>query len=464
MNPEIVEAQQNVAIQIPEQNQNKIPEQIPEQNVADSVRLKLESIPLSTTAQCSIYRVRERFRKISEFAHSPEMISIGPFHRATPSLAAMEDHKLRYAKALLSRTTPAGRNKLEECVACLENIEAEARKCYSEPISLNKKDFIEMMLIDGLFMIELFTKKASERILIERGDPIFSKIWGSSSIARDLILLENQLPMVVLESLFNVLELNKGEPGDVSLNILALRFLDPLMPRGTSLIESSLSSHQGKHILDLLSKTFLPPKVGNDEEKSWKSIPNVTELKRAGVKFVKSSTNGSFLNIKFKDGVLEIPPVIIQDQTDTLLRNFIASEQCCDGDVTCMASYAFLMDSLIDTAQDVAVLRKQGIIINYLGGDEDVASLFNKLCSEVSVANFYYSKLCDDVNTYYNTRWHGWGAAFRRDYLSSPWKFVSLVGAIILLILTFLATMFAILSYNYQIKHGNQASPPSHKS
>ncbi|KAI3879217.1 hypothetical protein MKW98_028784 [Papaver atlanticum] len=255
--------------------------------------------------------------------------------------------------------------------------------------------------------------------------------------------------MVVLNCLFNVPAL-KEELNGVSINILSLKFFDPLMPRGKEVIQSNFSGSEGKHLLDLLGKTFhdFPQAPKNKPKKnSWKFIPSVTELKRAGVKFVKSSTNGSFLDIKFKDGVMEIPPIIVQDQTDTLLRNLIASERCCDGHVTYMTSYAFFMDSLINTGEDVVVLRKEGIMKNYLGDDEDVADLFNNLGCEVTLANFYYSELCDQVNTYYKTRWHVWRATLKRDYFHSPWAIVSFVGAIILLFLTLTSTLFAILSF-----------------
>ncbi|XP_026416333.1 UPF0481 protein At3g47200-like [Papaver somniferum] len=434
------EAEKYVAIEIT--NENKV--------LANSIKLKLDkSIPSSSaTTQCSIYRVHEKFRKLNKFAYTPEMISIGPFHRGAGSLAAMEDHKLRYAHALLSRTTPIGVTKLEECVAYMGRIEDEARKCYSEPIELTSEEFVEMMVIDGLFMIELFRKSAGE-VKIERDDPIFGNIWGLSSLVRDLVLLENQLPMVVLNCLFNVPAL-KEELHGVSISILSLKFFDPLMPRGKEVIQTSFSGSEGKHLLDLLGKTFhdLPQAPKNKPKKSsWKFIPSVTELKRAGVKFAKSSTTGSFLDIKFRDGVMEIPSIIVQDQTDTLLRNLIASEQCCDGHVTYMTSYAFFMDSLINTGEDVGVLRKEGIMTNYLGDDEDVAALFNKLCCEVTLANFYYSELCDQVNTYYKTRWHVWRATLKRDYFHSPWAIVSFVGALILVFLTLTSTLFAILSF-----------------
>ncbi|KAI3961348.1 hypothetical protein MKX01_007062 [Papaver californicum] len=435
------EAKIYVAIEIT--NENEV--------LANSIKLKLDkSIPSSsTTTQCSIYRVHEKFRKLNEFAYTPEIISIGPFHRGKSSLLAMEDHKLRYAHALLSRTTPIDTNKLQECVEYMGRIEEEARKCYSEPINLNSNEFVEMMVIDALFMIELFIKSAGDFKDIERDDPIFGNIWVLPSLVRDLVLLENQLPMAVLNCLFNVPALKKELHG-VSVNILSLKFFDQLMPRGKEVIQTRFSSYEGKHLFDLLGKTFhdsLSAPKGKVMKNPWKCIPSVTELKRGGVKFTKSSTNGSFLDIKFKDGVMEIPPIIVQDQTDTLLRNLIASEQCCDGHVTYMTSYAFFMDSLINTGEDVGVLRKQGIMTNYLGDDEYVADLFNKLCCEVTLANFYYSELCDQVNTYYKTRRHVWRATLKRDYFNSPWAIVSFVGAIILLVLTFIQTLIAILSF-----------------
>ncbi|KAI3992867.1 hypothetical protein MKX01_034217 [Papaver californicum] len=378
-----------------------------------SIKRKLDkTIAWSPAPQCSIYRVPEKLRKTNNYKYAPHWISIGPFHHA--SKIDYKYHKLRYARELLDRNTPMGKTyMLEECVACIKTIEDEVRKCYSEPIKLSSDEFVELILIDGLFIIELF-RKYMHVGKIGRDDPIFSKSRGLRSVVRDLVLLENQLPMDVLDCLFNVLALKKEFNG-VSLNIIALQFSDQLIPRGEKAIHTSFSGCQGKHLLDLLGKTFhnLPPKVGNEKNNSWKSIPSVTELERAGMKFAVGSTDGSFLDIKFKDGVMKIPPVVIRFEYDILLRNLIAYERCCDGDATYyMTSYGFLMDSLINSTQDIGVLRKHGIIKNLERDDEDVAFLFNtKLCSEVPVANFYYSELCEEVNTYCESRRHGCGAA-----------------------------------------------------
>ncbi|MCL7037302.1 hypothetical protein MKW94_028300 [Papaver nudicaule] len=385
---------------------------VPEENkvLADSIKLKLDKSMESstTTTGCSIYRVHENLRRINRSAYMPEVISIGPFHHGEASLAAMEDHKLSYyVRALLSRATP-GPNKLEECVACLKRIEDEARKCYSEPIELTSDEFVERMLIDGLFMIELLLRKSPKG---NENDPILGNIWVLPSVLRDLVLLENQLPMVVLNCLFKVFAPRRGYTND-SIKIPALQFFEQfeqLMPWGKKGLR--FSGCEGTHLLDLLGNAcHESPEAGNKRKSSLESIPSVTELKRAGVKFSASNMSGSFMDVNFNNGILRITPVVIHEQTETLFRNIIANEQCCAGagHVTYMTSYAILMSNLIKSAQDVRILREKGLLRHHLGDDKDVAALFSKLGSEVNVENFYFSELCDAVNSYYET--HGCGA------------------------------------------------------
>ncbi|KAF8392726.1 hypothetical protein HHK36_023075 [Tetracentron sinense] len=379
--------------------------------LAASIIGKVDSVPPSTFKKtCCIYRVHEKFRKINKYAYTPDTVAIGPFHRGEERLKAMEEQKLRYVHGLLARITTMPEKKMEECVEAMRKLEEKARKCYSEPINLDGNEFLEMLLVDGLFIVELF-RKSSGDVRTGRDDPIFNTAWGMASIVRDMILIENQLPMFVLERLFNLTTV--PNEGGRSLNLLALLFLNSLMPRDEKVLQTC-SNCEGKHLLDLIGNTFqaLPrvmeephsnrkfmphtlPRVMEEphSNQTWKFMPCVTELRQAGVKFKRGSTTGSFLDIKFSNGVLEIPPVLIQDQTETLLRNLIASEQCYNRYATCITSYAFLMDSLINSADDVKYLCHHEIIINYLGEDEDVASLFNKLCNEVTLVNFYYAKI-----------------------------------------------------------------------
>ncbi|XP_026404152.1 UPF0481 protein At3g47200-like [Papaver somniferum] len=177
-------------------------------------------------------------------------------------------------------------------------------------------------------------------------------------------------------------------------------------------------------------------------------IPSATELSRAGVKFKKGSTKGSFLDVNFRreEGILEIPPIYLCDGTETLFRNLIACEQLYKGSHV-MSSYATLMDCLINSPDDVKVLRKQEIITSYLGCDEDVADIFNKLSVEICNDNNYYAPYTIGINKYYKKRRHIWKAALKREYFSNPWTIVSVLAAVLLIALTITSTVFGILSF-----------------
>ncbi|MCV5003972.1 DUF247 domain-containing protein, partial [Escherichia coli] len=55
---------------------------------------------------------------------------------------------------------------------------------------------------------------------------------------------------------------------------------------------------------------------------SWQPMPSATSLTEAGIKFSNASSN-CILDIQFEDGVLMIPPLFIQETTETVLRNLI---------------------------------------------------------------------------------------------------------------------------------------------
>ncbi|KAI3853719.1 hypothetical protein MKW98_025236 [Papaver atlanticum] len=176
-------------------------------------------------------------------------------------------------------------------------------------------------------------------------------------------------------------------------------------------------------------------------------IPTVTELSRAGVRFKMGSGSASFLHMKFSDdGVFEIPPISITDGIHRWFRNIIACEHLFNGR-TYMGSYASLMDFLINSAEDVELLRKRGIITNYLGCDEDVSNMFNRLCFEVCSERSYYFHLNENVNKYYRKRRNFWKATLKGEYFHNPWSIISFLAAVLLIILTFTSTVFATLSY-----------------
>jgi hypothetical protein len=179
------------------------------------------------------------------------------------------------------------------------------------------------------------------------------------------------------------------------------------------------------------------------------SIPSASSLSEAGVTFKKGVKKegepGCILNIKFdkKAGVFTIPPLAIDERTGPMFRNLMAFEQCYHSCKHLITSYAVLMDNLIDTNKDVDFLCEEGIVANWLSA-EVASKFFNNLYKDTTVVNFHYKKLCDDVHEYHNNTWNRWREKLKRDYFDTPWSTISFFAAFVLLVLTFLQTIFTI--------------------
>ncbi|KAF9590344.1 hypothetical protein IFM89_033870 [Coptis chinensis] len=394
------------------------------------------------TAKCCIYRVHDNLRALKERTYSPHLVSIGPLHHG--NLKSMEKHKWLYLKSFLG---PNPLMLVENYVQVFRSFEVDARRCYAETFSsLSSNEFVKMLLLDGCFIIELFLRyRFNDRR--QDDDPIFNTSWMLSSLNRDLMLLENQLPFFILEYLITSNREDLHPNPSKYLTESALRFFSGMMPIRLQMKPRSLSYN---HLLDLVRNALLPPCVERNmsqDIRNLKLIPCAMKLQQFGIKF-KKSDDLNLLSLKFKNGVLEIPPLKIQDVTEPLLRNLIAFEQCHIGCTNEFTSYAFLMDSLISNKNDVEILQNHGIIDHWLGSDEDVMGILNKLCIEVNLDyEFYFSELCEQVNNYCKMKWHRWRADLRRDYFHNPWAWLSVIAALLIIIFTFLQTVFSIVTY-----------------
>ncbi|KAI8002239.1 UPF0481 protein [Camellia lanceoleosa] len=169
--------------------------------VSVSICQKLSHLS-SSSSQCCIFRIHEELRGINEKAYDPDIVAIGPYHRGKDPLQMMEEDKLRYLQLLLERKNEADR---ERCVFAIRSLEQEARRSYAEPISLSPDEMIEMLILDGCFMIEL-VQNFETPCLRDRNDPIFKMDWIVNSLQCDLMLFENQLPFAILCKLFDLIE------------------------------------------------------------------------------------------------------------------------------------------------------------------------------------------------------------------------------------------------------------------
>ncbi|CAN1357068.1 UPF0481 protein At3g47200 [Linum perenne] len=358
----------------------------------------------------------------------------------------IEEHKWRYLGSMLARIQSL--ISLESLVGAISELESEIRASYSEEIELPSDEFVELMVVDGCFLIELFRKVAGI-VGFEDHDPIVTMSWIIPFFYRDFLRLENQIPFFVLEKLFSLTEANVARlPSTVSA--LALNFFNNSMQRPDEIVEK-YKHLEAKHLLDLVrlsytqfdEKLVIPSPRGGPPSHI---IHCISKLRRAGIK-LRPSDSPSLLQVKFRRGVLEMPPITIDDFMSSFLFNAVAYEQCHVGcQVKHFTTYATLLDSLVNTFKDVEYLCDKNILENYFGTDSDVARFLNNLGKEVAfdIDTCYLARVFDDVHEYYGNNWHVTWASFKFTYFQTPWSFISALAAFVLLVLTVLQTVYTI--------------------
>ncbi|KAF8039556.1 hypothetical protein BT93_B1926 [Corymbia citriodora subsp. variegata] len=394
---------------------------------------------------CCIFRVPQSLYEINEKAYQPHIVSIGPFHHGKPQYQMIQEHKRRFLSDLLSQV----KNKrvvLKDLLEAVAPMEEKIRKSYSEALEFDGRDLIWMMVLDGCFIIELFCKVG--RIFpAEADDPLLTMAWILPSLMRDLLRLENQIPYFVLQVLFN---LSVGSGNDSpSLAKLALAFFNYMVQRPLDALEKYYDK-EGKHLLDLFRMSY----ISNCQEevrrrsKFLHLIQCAKKLDQVGVKFRPRKTH-SILDIKFRNGVLEIPVLTIDDFWSSLFLNFVAYEQCYHHSTKYITTYATFMGCLINTPADAGFLGDHKVVENYFGTDEEVARFFNNVGKDVvfDIHRSYLSKVFEEVNEYYENDWHVRWAGFRHTYFSTPWSFMSAVAAVVLLLLTTIQSFYAVYQY-----------------
>ncbi|KAL5700870.1 hypothetical protein ACHQM5_026272 [Ranunculus cassubicifolius] len=426
-----------------------------------TIKEKLDQVPLcegsSSWLNHCIFRVPRNIREIESKAYTPQIVSIGPYHRGETSLRGMERHKWRLLRHLLERTG----HSLELYLEAMAELEDKARQSYSmQSIDIVSREFIEMMLLDACFILELLRVSVKGFIYCgySWGDPIFSSRGALPCIQRDLLMLENQLPLFVLERLFAL----SCEPDETeSVSQLALQFFDSVV-RGCK--DATLNTDEpGLHFLHIIRQSLIPASkltLGCVSIKQYNQpqlmMHCVTWLRGSGLKFRRKRYTSNFTDIEFKNGILYIPRLVIYDSTKSIFLNLMAFEQCyphCSNHVT---SYISFMDGLINSQRDVAYLRRQRIIDHGLGSEEEVAVLFNNLCKEISFDinnDCYLLKVSSEVNRYFDKKWNRWRASLKQEYFSNPWAIVSLLAAVCLIGLTIAQTLYSAFAYEKTVKY-----------
>ncbi|GMN55504.1 hypothetical protein TIFTF001_024614 [Ficus carica] len=425
-------------------------------------------------------------RKKFEKYYEPRVVSVGPIHHGKPNLRVAERYKLKLAAAFIKQSGKETRalykmisNKIDQLK---DYYHEDEHKKYDD------KTLSRILFLDGCavlqFIHDFYHGKLNE-FMIKTDHIAFTQ--------HDLFLLENQIPFEVLRLLMDLSEfrskLKKSMGSFIRRNIMA-----PLDYTEKLSIDMDNLDFIPIHLLDLLQHvSVLNNNNNNNNNKNKKkeqigsrsvaeidqqqqqqqqqqkkkkkkkkkkeqdgsgdnlSFRNVQELKAAGID-LKLSKTCSLADITFNSsfftGWLNLPPMIVDDSTKPKFLNLIAYESCPDNFRTNyeVTSYISFLDSLIDHANDVKELRRPKILRNLLGSDEEVASLFNEIATDLVPNLELYKDVKSKIQKHYDNKWRTWMAEAYHDHFSSPWTILAFIAALVGLTLSGIQTWYGVFS------------------
>ncbi|KAL8189584.1 hypothetical protein R6Q57_029150 [Mikania cordata] len=386
----------------------------------DQMRKTLKTqiaVPIDTPP-LSIFSIPQILKDEKPEAYAPQRIGLGPKHHFQAELYQnMQQNKLTAVKRVIK---PHQVPDLEDHVAeRIKQIIPVLSPCYDSFPETDEDAFAWLFAIDGLFLLDQLG------VYLEKGFAIDEK---------DLIMLENQIPLIVLKEIEKALSqsgesvedfweskfrffsqsnspflLSKENIDFSRVNHLLdymyhsiinnetssrdVSFIKPgsiqaEKPATEELMEAVIQAAglipAAKPFLGLLQSVEKVLYETEDESTIQEiRVPSVSELSEtAGVKFVLATSEEGIRNIAFVDGTCFLPVITLGYDTEVILRNLVAYEKLMaknsmmGGFGLELTEYVDFMCGIIDSAADVKMLRELKIIEGDLR-DEEIVKLFN---------------------------------------------------------------------------------------
>ncbi|KAJ4718546.1 Plant protein of unknown function (DUF247), partial [Melia azedarach] len=494
-----------------------------------------------------IFNVPKTLMSIDPHSYTPQEVAIGPYHYWSPELYEMERYKLAAAKNVQSQLQ--GDYSFEHVVGQLKELELQIRASYHKYLNFSNETLAWMMAIDASFLLELLQIYAlkENRVSATSLSRSMSHVVDyagtkatHNAILRDMVMLENQIPLLVLRKTLEILY-SSLEAADDMLQAMLIAFCQQVSPFKMMKNKPTIPVSECAHLLDFLYDAIVPkaeqlqPEITEIEDQGgetrenqiqldstyarrlfnflWKrlsklkkgpihlikklflskafkvffklpwrflsklpgfsillqpiqtlvfstvnqekktdepsnsvnkppsveeiAIPSVTELWQSNVQFSAIVGNVSTISFNTKTATLYLPKISLDVNSEVMLRNLVAYEASTASGPLVFTRYAELMNGIIDTAEDVKLLREKGIILNRLKSDADVANLWNGMSKSIRLTKVpHLDKVIEDVNKYYSNRWKIKLRNYMKHYVFGSWQILTLLATILFLGLT----------------------------
>ncbi|KAI3754403.1 hypothetical protein L1987_54186 [Smallanthus sonchifolius] len=212
------------------------------------------SIDVSQVAVC-VFNVPKSISRFNPEAYVPQAIALGPYHHFETRLYQMEMYKVAVVKAFLD---PNQVNSFEQLVINkLKRVEPMIRACYHKYLDLNGEALAWIFAIDGLFLLDLFKHYGEMEQFIPK------KLMKYETLYRDMMVLENQIPLVILNEIQKIID------GDLELLSMMIGFCEAASPELSPPFASQASSPPH-------SKDKAPPQRDRTPELGTEVVPYIS--------------------------------------------------------------------------------------------------------------------------------------------------------------------------------------------
>ncbi|GLJ35855.1 hypothetical protein SUGI_0719700 [Cryptomeria japonica] len=179
----------------------------------------------------SVFGVPKELSAMTPEAYIPQCVSIGPYHHSRSQLYEMERYKVSAVRRF--EKTLTGGCKFESVVEEVKKYDWQIRNCYHKYLDYKKETLAWLMALDASFVLDCL------QFQVERADQPSSQVSSHgkpldrvldptgrsaihNAIMRDLMMLENQLPLFLLQKLLEM-ELGSQDKAEERLCKLVTR-------------------------------------------------------------------------------------------------------------------------------------------------------------------------------------------------------------------------------------------------
>ncbi|CAM0882866.1 unnamed protein product [Alopecurus aequalis] len=286
-----------------------------------------------------MHRYPASMRELDERYTVPTIVSIGPYYHGRDHLKKAEEAKHAAAYSCIKHSGVS----VQEMYDAVVSVADEARGLYDKDTmaGIEDDDFWPMMFYDACFLLQFMLSRSSKKSTMHPWLSNFLKT-NKDVIYHDILLLENQLPWVVLETLARFTPVNvRNFAKAFKATLQNSRVSTPLKVSKPNLLPFMVL-----HRLRTDSRISLA--TSNSTFKS-------TELAHMG--FMVGRLNAE----------LFLPHILLSYVSASFLVNMAAFEitskpRSGHGEDTAVCSYVQLLGMLMDREEDVQELRSRRIL------------------------------------------------------------------------------------------------------